>query len=100
MQRMLVVLMCTGLAALTSGLAVAASDREPSAVQTPAAAAIVKTAYNKHLKRTIVVDGRGRTLYMWTADIGGKSACTTTDCTTPWPAYRTVGAPVAGAGIS
>ena len=65
MQRTLGVFICTGLAALTSGLAVrAANDREPSATHGPAAAVFVKTAYNKQLKKTIVVDGIGLRKYL------------------------------------
>src|SRR5262249_1521387 len=34
----------------------------------PTSRAVVKTAYNKILKKTILVDGKGRTLYLRTYD--------------------------------
>ena len=39
---------------------------------TAVAGPIVKTAYNAKLKQTILVDGRGHTLYMWTPDTGAQ----------------------------
>lgn len=64
--------------------------------------AVVKVAFNKKLKRSIVVDGRGRTVYMFTADTGGTSNCITTVdpvCPKLWPAFTTDGAPQPGRGI-
>jgi predicted lipoprotein with Yx(FWY)xxD motif len=65
-----------------------------------AAAPVVKTAYNAHLKTTILVDGRGHTLYMWTPDTGGHATClndSTYHCSKHWiPVYGT-SATVAGA---
>ena len=61
--------------------------------------ALVKARYNKQLKRKIVVDTRGRTLYMFTADTSGTSNCTDSLCMKLWPALITTGAPVAGPGI-
>lgn len=77
----------------------------PVAVSAPesgdAAPAVVKTAFNAKLKRAIVVDGKGRTLYMFTADIGGKPNCAAVHpaCPRIWPAYTSAGAPRAGKGI-
>jgi predicted lipoprotein with Yx(FWY)xxD motif len=67
------------------------------------APAVVKTAFNKTIGKTILVDGRGRTLYLWTADYGGHSACvndSTYHCSKFWPPLRTTGAPVAGNGVN
>ena len=63
--------------------------------------AMVKVAFNKKLKKKIVVDGSGRTLYMYTADTGGKPACAVSDprCPKVWPALTTTGKPIAGKGI-
>jgi len=47
----------------------------------------------------ILVDGEGRSLYLFTSDTqnGDSSACTD-DCTTEWEPLTTEGTPVAGAG--
>lgn len=65
------------------------------------ARAIVKVAFNKELKRSILVDGRGMTLYMWTSDVGGKPTCyndPTFHCSKAWPPLLTTGSPRAGQG--
>ena len=68
----------------------------------PSAATVVKVAFNKKLKKAIVVDGRGRTLYMFTADAKGKPTCITAlnpGCEQLWPPLTSKGTPVAGKGI-
>ena len=63
--------------------------------------AVVKVAFNKKLKKSILVDGRGFTLYLYTADTGGKPACyndSTYHCSKAWIPLRSTGAPRAGAG--
>ncbi len=82
-------------AALLCGLTVATT----SVVASTAPAAVVKVAFNKKLKRKILVDARGRTLYLFQADLPGTSACTDPQCVKLWPPLTTVGAPVAGKGI-
>jgi predicted lipoprotein with Yx(FWY)xxD motif len=47
---------------------------------------------------TILVDGKGMTLYMFTADSAGKSACTG-DCLANWPPLLSTAAPTLGAGL-
>ena len=61
----------------------------------------MKVAFNKTLKKAIVVDGRGRTLYMLTADTGGMPTCAKIDprCPKVWPAFTSTGKPLAGKGI-
>jgi predicted lipoprotein with Yx(FWY)xxD motif len=67
---------------------------------------IVKTAFNKKLKKTILVDGAGRTLYMFTEDARGKdTVCTPAgpygiECPTIWPPLTSVGTPRAGSGVT
>lgn len=65
--------------------------------------AVVKAAYNKQLKQTILVDTRGLTLYMWTEDRRFGSATCYDDpnyhCSKAWPPLRTRGAPKAGPGV-
>ena len=62
---------------------------------------VVKTAFNKKLGATIVVDAKGRTLYMFTSDPPGKSDCTVENlnCSGIWPPLITKGKPRAGKGI-
>jgi sugar lactone lactonase YvrE/predicted lipoprotein with Yx(FWY)xxD motif len=61
----------------------------------------LKAAFNKMLKRAIVVDGTGRTLYMFAVDTGGTSSCAaySPDCPKIWPALTSTGKPLAGAGL-
>ena len=55
----------------------------------------VKTAKSRFGK--IIVDGRGRTLYLFEKDRRGHSACSGA-CATYWPPLLTTGKPVAGTG--
>jgi predicted lipoprotein with Yx(FWY)xxD motif len=67
-----------------------------------ASSATVKVAFNKELKKSILVDGRGLTLYLYTADYQGKPACyndATYHCSKAWLPLRTTGAPHAGPGV-
>jgi predicted lipoprotein with Yx(FWY)xxD motif len=87
------------LAALAAALVLSA----PTGAGTKATRAVVKTAYNKKLKKRIVVDGNGRTLYMFTADTGGTPTCTPTGigpvCVKLWPPLKSRRKPHAGTGI-
>jgi predicted lipoprotein with Yx(FWY)xxD motif len=47
----------------------------------------------------ILVDGTGRTLYLFEQDQGSASSCYGA-CAGGWPPYTTTGAPRAGAGVS
>jgi predicted lipoprotein with Yx(FWY)xxD motif len=63
----------------------------------------VKVAFNKKLKKSILVDGRGMTLYMFTSDVGGQPTCYNDPqyhCSKAWPPLRTKGAPRAGKGVN
>jgi len=73
-----------------------------SAPSTSSARTIIKTAFNKTLKKTIVVDGLGRTLYMLTYDTKGIPTCEKADpaCPQLWPALTSTGKPAAGKGIN
>ena len=64
---------------------------------TPAAAPSVRLAQTK-LGR-ILVDGQGRTLYLYMKDRGTKSACSRR-CMAVWPPAVVSGAPVAGPGVA
>jgi len=46
----------------------------------------------------VLVDASGKTVYLFTKDSGGKSACNT-GCSALWPPLTVTGTPVAGAGV-
>lgn len=48
---------------------------------------------------TFLVDGQGRTLYLWDADHGPRSTCTAA-CAQAWPPLTTTGAPKASGAVS
>jgi predicted lipoprotein with Yx(FWY)xxD motif len=48
----------------------------------------------------VLVDGSGRTLYLFVADKGTQSTCNSSACVQYWPPVLTTGAPQAGAGIN
>jgi predicted lipoprotein with Yx(FWY)xxD motif len=84
-----IVAVITGLAAtavLGTGLAASSSAVKGTTVKT------AKSRFGK-----IIVDGRGRTLYLFEKDRRGHSACSGT-CATYWPPLLTTGKPVAGTG--
>jgi predicted lipoprotein with Yx(FWY)xxD motif len=68
-----------------------------SATSGAASATPVVTAKSSSLG-TFLTDAKGRTLYLWDADHGSKSACNG-DCAEDWPPLTTKGAPKAGAGV-
>jgi predicted lipoprotein with Yx(FWY)xxD motif len=74
----------------------------PSAPTGATGATVIKTAYNATLKKTILVDGRGRTLYLLISDAGGVPSCAaiSPDCPKAWPAVAANGKPVAGKGVN
>ncbi len=82
------------LAALALGTFGATAAAAPDA--TSARLATVKIAHS-HLGR-ILVDSRGRTLYVLSADSARKSRCFGA-CATNWPPLRASGRPTVGAGL-
>lgn len=69
----------------------------PSAAAGGSGAASVALA-NSSLGK-ILVDGKGRTLYLFEADKGTASACDGA-CASAWPPLTTAGQPIAGSGVS
>lgn len=47
----------------------------------------------------VLVDSRGRTLYLFGKDAGGRSSCVGA-CAAAWPPVRVQGMPLAGTGLS
>src|SRR4051794_32360595 len=72
-----------------------ASTSTPTAKTSSTASATVGVA-NSGLG-SILVDSRGRTLYLWLADMGAKSTCNGA-CAAAWPPLLTTRAPAAGSG--
>ena len=85
--------------ALTASVVACGAFASATAQGSHTGRAVVKTAYNKQLKRPIVVDGNGRSLYMWTAEINGQSLCTGS-CLKIWPPLTTTAAPQPGKGVN
>jgi predicted lipoprotein with Yx(FWY)xxD motif len=76
------------------GYGAGASSSTTSTPATSSGAATVKTASGD--LGTFLVDGKGRTLYLWEADKGSKSTCNGA-CAEAWPPLTTTGDPkVAG----
>jgi predicted lipoprotein with Yx(FWY)xxD motif len=75
----------------------------PSSHLAARAGASVDIRFNKQLKQPILVDGRGRTLYLFTADVAGHAGCVGNQpapgCGKIWPPLTSVGAPRAGKGV-
>ena len=79
-----------GALSLTFGLSVASASSSSTSAGTKVAAA--SSPLGK-----IIVDGRGRTLYLFAKDRNGKSACSGS-CAVYWPPLIASGKPKAGAG--
>lgn len=93
----------TGAAASSSGGPYSTGGGSTAAA-TPAAAKQPATGPAKISRKktnlgTILVDGRGRTLYLWVADKGGMSTCNGA-CAQAWPPVLTKGKPKASSGVN
>lgn len=88
------------VAACGSG-AQSTASASPSAAPSPSPAATGTTiaVASKAKVGQILVDGTGRTVYLFVADTGSVSTCYTT-CAQIWPPVLTSGAPHAGTGAS
>lgn len=89
------VFLVPGLAALAALLALWAAASARSQPRAATAGALVKVA--KTAAGRVLVDSRGRALYLYTPDRGGKSACYG-KCASFWPPLETAAAPRAGGG--
>jgi predicted lipoprotein with Yx(FWY)xxD motif len=85
-------LIISALAALVS---LAVLSGAPAATDSQTSGARVSAASSSLGK--IIVDGRGRTLYLFEKDRRGRSACSGA-CATYWPPLITRGKPIAGRG--
>jgi predicted lipoprotein with Yx(FWY)xxD motif len=83
--------------ALVALLAVFAAIAVRGAAAAPSSGTVVRVA--KSGLGRMLVDGRGRTLYLFEADRNGKSMCSGS-CVSFWPPLVAKGKPKAGSGVS
>src|SRR6478672_8093707 len=76
----------------SSSTSSAGSSSQASGSPSSVAAATVTVETHSGPVGTYLTDGSGRTLYLFVADTGGKSACSTT-CAKYWPPLTTTGSP-------
>lgn len=83
----------------SGGAATAASPSSSSSAGQPTATAAAAATISTRRTDlgTILVDSKGRTLYLWVADKGKTSTCSGA-CATAWPPALTSGKPKAGKG--
>jgi len=79
--------------ALVVAVSALAASSATSAPQSGAKVALGRTALGR-----VLVDGRGRTLYLFEKDTRGRSSCSGA-CATYWPPLLTHGKPVAAKGV-
>jgi predicted lipoprotein with Yx(FWY)xxD motif len=87
-----------GSASAAPGSAPAAAAASAGASAPAASAPSVKLASRGSLGQ-VLVDGQGRTLYLWEADKSSASTCSGA-CATAWPPATVTGTPTAGTGIN
>ena len=93
-----------GLSALLAAFTVAGAGAAVAATQATvahAAAATRAATLTAHSSRygKILFDGRGRVLYLFARDRGGRSSCSGA-CAKAWPPFLTRGAPRARSGVN
>lgn len=82
------------------GTTTTASTPNPTSMSPAAGGAAATIAVTSNAKLgQILVDGSGRTVYLFGADKGTTSVCYT-DCAAAWPPVITHGAPLAGTGAT
>jgi predicted lipoprotein with Yx(FWY)xxD motif len=107
MPLILLMAVAAGATLAACGSSSGQTESRASATLQPAAAtesAVAATAKRPKLKIAgsdygrILFNGRGRALYLFTADTGKTSNCSG-DCATAWPPYIVKAKPVAGSGV-
>ena len=86
-------------AALTLGACGGGTTAAPAPPKTPAGRTATVGLERDGALGKVLVDARGRTLYLFQKDAGGRSACAST-CAEAWPPLRANGRPLAGAGVT
>jgi predicted lipoprotein with Yx(FWY)xxD motif len=80
------------------GAPAAPPSQAPAAA--PSAAAGTTIGVGSTRLGSVLVDGTGRTLYLFVADSGTQSSCNSAACVQYWPPVLTTGAPQAGTGAN
>jgi predicted lipoprotein with Yx(FWY)xxD motif len=88
---------CGGGGGATAAVATHKAATPQAVTAAPHAVTAVRVASNSKLGK-ILVDSRGRTLYLFSKDTRSKSACSGA-CATPWPPLRASGKVEAGSGV-
>ncbi len=83
----------------TAGTSSPAAASPSAAAASPASTGTTIAAASNAKFGTILVDGKGMTVYLFVADTGTASTCYTA-CAQFWPPVLTTGAPQAGAGAT
>jgi predicted lipoprotein with Yx(FWY)xxD motif len=91
----LVAAACSGGGASSSGGGLYGGGPATSSAAPPAAVVGLRGS----MLGQILVDGQGRTLYLFQADRAGRSSCEGA-CASAWPPYLSNGAPKARAGVA
>jgi predicted lipoprotein with Yx(FWY)xxD motif len=84
--------------ATSSATAQASSPAAPASSQASSTGATVALQTIKGIPHQALVDGKGRTMYLWEADKHGTSTCTGA-CAAAWPPVTVTGTPQAGTGV-
>jgi predicted lipoprotein with Yx(FWY)xxD motif len=83
----------------SSGGSTPSSGSTPSTSSAPTSSGAASVVSTKTTSLgTFLVDGQGRTLYLWVADQGSTSTCSG-PCAQAWPPLTTTGAPKASGGV-
>jgi len=93
MKQILAIVAAFGAAALVAATALAGTSSRTHARASGALVTLRKTALG-----SVLVDARGRTLYLFEKDHNGLSMCTTA-CVAYWPPLVSHGIPRAGTGV-
>jgi predicted lipoprotein with Yx(FWY)xxD motif len=86
------------IALVVAGCGSSGGSNSTPAAATPSGSGPTVTATSTSLGK-VVTDSRGRTLYLFAKDSGGKSMCAGA-CSTNWPPYTASSKPAAGSGVS
>jgi predicted lipoprotein with Yx(FWY)xxD motif len=81
------------------GYGASSSPPASSGAALPSATATTLALGNSKLGQ-ILVDSQGRSLYLFEADTGGTSTCTSAGCVAEWPPLTASGTPQVGAGLA
>ncbi len=82
------------------GAAAPTTTAGPAAATAPAATTVTTVAAANSPLGQILVDSKGRSLYLFEADTGTTSVCNSPGCVAEWPPLIAAGTPQPGAGLA